>query len=38
VGGYTAALLSIGFGWGPMTTLPFAIIITLFTAILYSRW
>ena len=36
VGGYTAALLSIGFGWGPMTTLPFAIIITLFTAILYS--
>ena len=36
VGGYTAALLSIGFGWSPMTTLPFAIIVTLFTAILYS--
>jgi branched-chain amino acid transport system permease protein len=36
VGGYTAALLSIGFGWGPLTTLPFAIIITLFTALLYS--
>jgi branched-chain amino acid transport system permease protein len=36
VGGYTAALLSIGLGWGPLTTLPFAIIITLFTALLYS--
>ena len=36
VGGYTAALLSIAYGWSPMTTLPFAIIVTLFTAILYS--
>jgi branched-chain amino acid transport system permease protein len=36
VGGYTAALLSIAYGWGPLTTLPFAIVITLFTALLYS--
>jgi branched-chain amino acid transport system permease protein len=36
VGGYTAALLSIAYGWGPLTTLPFAIIVTLFMAILYS--
>jgi branched-chain amino acid transport system permease protein len=36
IGGYTAALLSIGLGWGPMTTLPFAIIVTLFAALLYS--
>ena len=36
VGGYTAALLSIAYGWGPLATLPFAIIITLVTALLYS--
>ena len=36
VGGYTAALLSIAYGWGPLTTLPFAIIVTLFMALLYS--
>ena len=36
VGGYTAALLSIGLGWGPLTTLPFALLVTLFTALLYS--
>jgi branched-chain amino acid transport system permease protein len=36
IGGYTAALLSIGLGWGPLTTLPFAVIVTLFAALLYS--
>jgi branched-chain amino acid transport system permease protein len=36
VGGYTAALLSIGFGWGPLLTLPFAIIVTLLSALLFS--
>lgn len=36
VGGYTAALMSIAMGWGPLTTLPFAIIVTLFAALLYS--
>jgi branched-chain amino acid transport system permease protein len=36
VGGYTAALLSIGFGWGPLTTLPFAIVLTLVSALLFS--
>jgi branched-chain amino acid transport system permease protein len=36
IGGYTAALLSISMGWGPLTTLPFAVIVTLFAALLYS--
>jgi branched-chain amino acid transport system permease protein len=36
IGGYTAALLSIGLGWGPLTTLPFAVIVTLFAALIYS--
>ena len=36
VGGYTAALLSIAYGWGPLATLPFAIIVTLFSALLFS--
>jgi branched-chain amino acid transport system permease protein len=36
VGGYTAALLSIGYGWGPLATLPFAIIASLFSALLFS--
>ncbi|MBN1382852.1 MAG: branched-chain amino acid ABC transporter permease [Deltaproteobacteria bacterium] len=36
VGGYTAALLSIHFGMGPLASLPFAVAITLFTALLYS--
>jgi branched-chain amino acid transport system permease protein len=36
IGGYTAALLSIGLGWGPLTTLPFALMVTLFAALLYS--
>ncbi|MGD0021578.1 MAG: branched-chain amino acid ABC transporter permease [Smithellaceae bacterium] len=36
VGGYAAALLSIAYGWGPMATLPFAILITLFAALIFS--
>jgi branched-chain amino acid transport system permease protein len=36
IGGYTAALLSINMGWGPLTTLPFAVIVTLFAALIYS--
>ena len=28
VGGYTAAILSIAYGWGPLKTLPFAILIS----------
>ena len=36
VGGYTAALLSIAYGWGPMKTLPFAVITTLISALLFS--
>lgn len=36
IGGYTAALLSIGLGWTPLATLPFAVIVTLFAALLYS--
>ena len=36
VGGYAAALLSIAYGWGPLATLPFAIIITLFAALIFS--
>jgi branched-chain amino acid transport system permease protein len=36
VGGYTAALLSIAYGWGPLATLPFAILITLFAALVFS--
>jgi branched-chain amino acid transport system permease protein len=36
VGGYTAALLSIAFGWGPLLTLPFAIIVSLFSALIFS--
>ena len=29
VGGYTAAILSIAYGWGPLKTLPLAILISL---------
>jgi branched-chain amino acid transport system permease protein len=36
IGGYTAALLSIAYGWGPMATLPFAIITSLIAALLFS--
>ena len=36
VGGYTAAILSIAYGWGPLKTLPFAIVITLVSALLFS--
>jgi branched-chain amino acid transport system permease protein len=36
VGGYAAALLSIAYGWGPLATLPFAILITLFSALVFS--
>ncbi|MCK9273491.1 MAG: branched-chain amino acid ABC transporter permease [Syntrophales bacterium] len=36
IGGYTAALLSIHLGWGPIATLPFAIILSLFAAVIFS--
>jgi len=36
VGGYVAALLSIHMGWGPWATLPLAIIITAFSALIFS--
>ena len=36
VGGYAAALLSIAYGWGPLATLPFAILTTLFAALIFS--
>jgi len=36
IGGYTAALLSIAYGWGPLATLPFAIILTLLAALIFS--
>lgn len=36
VGGYTAALLSIHMGWGPLATLPFAIILAVAAAFLFS--
>jgi len=36
VGGYTAALLSIAYGWGPLTTLPFAILLSILCALLFS--
>jgi branched-chain amino acid transport system permease protein len=36
VGGYTAALLSIYCGWGPLTTLPFAVILSVFAAVIFS--
>ncbi len=36
VGGFTAALLSVWFGWGPLATLPVAVILTLFSAFLFS--
>jgi branched-chain amino acid transport system permease protein len=36
VGGYTAALLSIAYGWGPLLTLPFAIVVTLASALIFS--
>ena len=36
VGGYTAALLSIAYGWGPLTTLPFAILMSMLAALLFS--
>jgi len=36
VGGYTAAILSIAYGWGPLKTLPLAILITMVSALLFS--
>ncbi len=36
VGGYTAAILSIAYGWGPLTTLPLAVLITVVSALLFS--
>ncbi len=36
VGGYTAALLSIAYGWGPLKTLPFAVLLSLISALLFS--
>jgi branched-chain amino acid transport system permease protein len=36
LGGYTAALLSIWLGWGPLVTLPFAVIVSLVAAFLFS--
>ena len=36
VGGYTAAILSIAYGWGPLKTLPFAILFSLVSALLFS--
>ena len=36
VGGYTAALLSIAYGWGPLTTLPFAILMSMIAALIFS--
>jgi len=36
VGGYTAALLSIAYGWGPLLTLPFAVIMSIFCALVFS--
>jgi branched-chain amino acid transport system permease protein len=36
VGGYTAALLSIAYGWGPLKTLPFAFILSMVSALLFS--
>lgn len=36
VGGYTAALLSIAYGWGPLLTLPFAIFVSVISALVFS--
>jgi branched-chain amino acid transport system permease protein len=36
VGGYTAAILSIAYGWGPLATLPLALLITMVSALLFS--
>ena len=36
VGGYTAALLSIAYGWGPLATLPFAILTSMIAALIFS--
>jgi branched-chain amino acid transport system permease protein len=36
VGGYAAAVLSIAYGWGPLMTLPFSVVLTLISAILFS--
>jgi branched-chain amino acid transport system permease protein len=36
IGGYCAALLSIHAGWGPLATLPIAVIVTVFFAYLFS--
>jgi len=36
IGGYTAALISVHWGWGPWATLPMAVLVGLFFAALFS--
>lgn len=36
VGGYTAALLSIAYGWGPIMTFPFAVFLSVVAALVFS--
>jgi len=36
VGGYTAALLSIAYGWGPLATFPFAVLTSMISALIFS--
>jgi len=36
IGGYVAALMSIHLGMGPLATLPFAVAVSLFAALIYS--
>lgn len=36
VGGYTAALLSVAYKWGPLLTFPLAILLTVVSALIFS--
>ncbi len=36
VGGYTAALLSVAYKWGPLLTFPLAILLTIVSALIFS--
>ncbi len=36
VGGYAASLLSIAYGWGPLATLPFAVMLAVIVALAFS--
>ena len=36
VAGYTASLLSIAFGWGPLLTFPFSVVMCIIVALLFS--